>query len=120
MNFPSFPESRGDKEQKPCRVVAARKCRRKRTAGARPSLRTVATASWQGPDRMRVGNAASEARPTGDATEGTQRGPSRESAAHRRNESSGISTVLVCGDGPDPPTGRPYMSDVLRSYGHAS
>ena len=31
------------------------------------------------PDRMRVGNAASEARSTGDATEGTQRGPSRGS-----------------------------------------
>jgi len=74
MRFPSFPESRRDKMQKPCRVVAARKRRRKRTAEARPSLRTVATASWQGPDRMRVGNAASEARSTGDATEGTRRG----------------------------------------------
>ena len=32
-----------------------------------------------GPDRMRVGNAASGARSTGNATEGTQRGPSRGS-----------------------------------------
>jgi hypothetical protein len=48
MSFPSFPESRGDKEQKPCRVVAARKRRRKRIAEARPSLRKVATASRQG------------------------------------------------------------------------
>lgn len=53
------------------------------------------------------------------------RGPERKAASvspllHRRNESFRISTVLVCGDGPDPPTGRPYMSDALRSYGHAS
>src|SRR5664280_1345731 len=45
--FIEGPLSEQDVEQKPCRVVAARKRRRKRTAGARPSLRTVATASWQ-------------------------------------------------------------------------